>query len=95
MSDGYTFRKDGEGYEVAHGGDVIGRVERQETSNTGFRHGRCVGQVAVLRWFAWLPNGHHPPAPGYWMYNGHGTRAAAADALRDARVPLNPERPRV
>ena len=63
-------------------GAEVARLYRKETTKTGFRYGRCVGQVPCKAWFVRL----HQDGRIYGRRTGFGgprwsTRQAALDAL--------------
>ena len=71
------------GHEVTVDGVMVGRVQRRDTTKTGFKRGRCVGQVPVKRWFAWNAMGSRigPTWSGLGRTAGFRTRNEAVQAL--------------
>lgn len=72
-------------YQVIGDGVEIGKVEQVETTKTGFRHGRCVGQVPCKAWRAYS-KGKRIESPK--DERGFRTRAEAVEAIvKAAGVP--------
>jgi hypothetical protein len=79
-------------HDVLVNGERVGVVYWRESSKTGFRSGRCVGQVACKAWFykRVLPDGGLSSEEGY-RSSGWGprfrTRAAAVKELVEGGQP--------
>lgn len=73
-------------YQVLGDGVEIGHVEQVESSKTGFRYGRCVGQVLCRVWKAYRAGRHieHPKDWASGFERGFWTRAEAVEALLKA-----------
>lgn len=70
------------GWMVSLEGVALGVVYRAKTSVTGFKHGRCVGQIPVQRWFFRLPERQEDwPKETSWGTRGMRTRDAIVAAL--------------
>jgi hypothetical protein len=69
---------------VEKDGVVIARLFQREASKTGFKKGRCIGQVKVDGWFFILETapGVHGNSEGFSGGPKWRTRKAAFDALQ-------------
>ena len=70
--------------KVYLGDKCIGRVEQREGTKTGFRFGKCVGQVPTKVWSAYDAKGKRIDEPKDWasgFARGFSTRKDAAEAL--------------
>lgn len=68
-------------YAVIHDHQTIGTVYKVETTKTGFRRGRCVGQVPCTLWRAKTADGRELPERR--GFHGFRSRKDAAQALLD------------
>jgi hypothetical protein len=71
-------------YTVNVGDTFIGTVESERSTKTGFRHGRCVGQVPCWRWMAKDAQGVSLDRASGFMGKGSQSRYQAAVKVRDA-----------
>lgn len=70
-------------YQVLGDGIDLGRVEQVETTKTGFRFGRCIGQVPCKAWRAYF-RGKRLEGRKDWASGsdrGFLTRAEAVEAI--------------
>ena len=84
-AEGLPFQAESAWSVLAPDGVVLGRVYRRKTAKTGFRHGRCVGQVSVSRWY-YQVSGRPEELPAFsaWGVNGLAIRdSAVAQLLKD------------